>query len=75
MLTLPRDEVFVHLWNPAKNNFDAFCNAFPKTEASPAREENTLLTHHIQLSSQINHVEIVSFQFELKAVEDDAIAN
>jgi hypothetical protein len=33
-----------------KNNCDAFCNAFPKTELSPAREENTLLTHHNQLS-------------------------
>jgi hypothetical protein len=33
-----------------KNNCVAFCNASPKkknTELSPAREENTLLTHHI----------------------------
>ncbi len=34
----------------SKNNCVAFCNAFPKTELSPAREENTLPTHHDQLS-------------------------
>jgi hypothetical protein len=34
----------------SKNNYVAFCNAFPKTELSPAREDNTLLTHHNQLS-------------------------
>ncbi len=34
----------------SKNNCVAFCNAFLKTESSPAREENTLLTHHNQLS-------------------------
>ncbi len=34
----------------SKNNCVAFCNVFPKTELSPAREENTLLTHHNQLS-------------------------
>jgi hypothetical protein len=33
-----------------KNNCIACCNAFPKIESSPAREENTLLTHHNQLS-------------------------
>ncbi len=34
----------------SKNNCVAFCNPFPKTESSPAREENTLPTHHNQLS-------------------------
>ncbi len=46
ILTLPHDAVFGHLQNPVKNNCVAFCNAFPKTELSPAREENTLHTHH-----------------------------
>jgi hypothetical protein len=51
MLTLPRDEVFGHLRKPVrKNNCVAFCNAFPKTDLSPAREENTFLTHYNQLS-------------------------
>ncbi len=34
----------------SKDNCVAFCNAFPKTESSPVREENTLPTHHNQLS-------------------------
>jgi hypothetical protein len=34
----------------SKNNCVAFGNAFPKTELSPVREENSLLTHHNQLS-------------------------
>ncbi len=34
----------------SNNNCVAFCNECPKTELSPAREENTLLTHHNQLS-------------------------
>ncbi len=33
-----------------KNNCFAFCNTFPKSKLSPAREENTHLTHHDQLS-------------------------
>ncbi len=35
-----------------ENNCFAFCNAFKKTELSPAREENTLHTHHNPLSLQ-----------------------
>ncbi len=39
------------IWGiPSKNNCVAFCNAFPKNESSSAREENTILTHHNQLS-------------------------
>ncbi len=34
------------------NNCFAFCNAFKKTKSSPAREENTLYTHHNPLSLQ-----------------------
>ncbi len=37
-----------------ENNGFAFCNAFSKTESSPAREENTLHSHHNPLSLQIN---------------------
>ncbi len=37
-----------------ENSCFAFCNAFSKTESSPAREENTLHSHHNPLSLRIN---------------------
>ncbi len=37
-----------------ENNCFAFFNAFLKSESSPAREENTLHSHHNPLSLQIN---------------------
>ncbi len=46
-----------------ENDCVEFCNASLNTELSPAREENTLLTHHNQLSLPKKNVEIVSFHF------------
>jgi hypothetical protein len=59
----------------SKNNCVASCNAFPKTELSLAREENTLLTYNNQLSFPNIMLRVFHFNFELKAVDDNAIAN
>jgi hypothetical protein len=60
-----------------KNNYFGFCNASPKSESSLAiaGEENILLHTTTNSPSQINHVEMVSFDFKLEAVDKNADDN